>query len=421
MTRAADISQDPPSPLQGIKVIDWTIWQFGPVAATMLGDLGADVIKIEALDGDPGRAVFSASGVDRSLPAGRNAYFEANHRSKRGMALNLKTPAGAEIARELAAGADVFIQNFRKGVAERLGLGYETLRELNPRLIYASGSGYGTLGPDAASPALDAAAQARSGMMFATGPDGAEPYPVQGVIGDQIGGITLACGILAALAARSIHGVGQRVDVSHLSSSIWLQGLAVSMGLLTRHKPNSEINLSYNPPRTDAYNPLANYYKCADGRWIMLANFQADRYWRAFASALGLSRLADDPRFADTAARGENRHALIAILDETFAQKPYPEWARILSESGDFIFSPVQTLRELPDDPQVTANEYITRINHPALGEVQLANHPIRYSATPARIRSAAPELGEHTERILLEMGRDWEDIARLQDDGVIL
>ena len=423
-TKAAEMNENQtpsPSPLQGVKVIDWTIWQFGPVAATMLGDLGADVVKIESLDGDPGRAVFSASGVDRSLPAGRNAYFEANHRSKRGMALNLKTPAGVEIARELAAGADVFIQNFRKGVAERLGLGYDVLREINPRLIYASGSGYGTLGPDAESPALDAAAQARSGLMFATAPDGAEPYPVQGVIGDQIGGITLALGVLAALAARSIHGVGQRVDVSHLSSSIWLQGLAVSMGLLTRHKPDSEINLSRNPPRTDAYNPLANYYKCADGRWIMLANFQADRYWRPLASALGLERLADDPRFADTTARGENRHALIALLDETFAQKPYAEWARILSESGDFIFSPVQTLRELPDDPQVAANDYITSLNHPALGEIQLANHPIRYSETPARIQTAAPELGQHTEEILLEMGYGWEDIARLQGAGAIL
>ena len=410
-----------PQALHGIKVIDWTIWQFGPVAATMLGDLGADVIKIESLDGDPGRAVFSASGVDRSLPAGRNAYFEANHRNKRSVALDLKKPEGVEIVHKLVADADVFIQNFRKGVAERLGLGYETLADLNPRLIYGSGSGYGPEGPDSENPALDSAAQARSGLMYATGPDGSDPYPVQGVVGDQIGGITLACGILAALVARSIHGVGQRVDTSHLSSSIWLQGLAVSMGLLTRHKPDSEINLTYNPPRTDAYNPLANYYRCADGRWMMLANFQADRYWPSFAAALGLGDLIDDPRFADTISRGENRHELIPILDRVFARKTYDEWAGILESSGDFIFSPVQSLTELSDDPQVIANDYITEVDHPDLGRVKLANHPVTYGATPHSIRSVAPELGQHTEEVILELGYTWEDIAHLQDRGVIL
>ena len=410
-----------PQALHGIKVIDWTIWQFGPVAATMLGDLGADVIKIESLDGDPGRAVFSASGVDRSLPAGRNAYFEANHRNKRSVALDLKKPEGVEIVHKLVADADVFIQNFRKGVAERLGLGYETLADLNPRLIYGSGSGYGPEGPDSENPALDSAAQARSGLMYATGPDGSDPYPVQGVVGDQIGGITLACGILAALVARSIHGVGQRVDTSHLSSSIWLQGLAVSMGLLTRHKPDSEINLTYNPPRTDAYNPLANYYRCADGRWMMLANFQADRYWPSFAAALGLGDLIDDPRFADTISRGENRHELIPILDRVFARKTYDEWAGILESSGDFIFSPVQSLTELPDDPQVIANDYITEVDHPDLGRVKLANHPVTYGATPHSIRSVAPELGQHTEEVILELGYTWEDIVHLQDRGVIL
>ena len=186
-----------PGALEGIRVVDWTIWQFGPVAATMLGDLGADVVKIESLDGDPGRAVFAAGGVDRSLPAGRNAYFEANHRNKRCIALDLKQPKGVKVVHELVGSADVFIQNFRKGVAERLELGYETLKEINPRLVYASGSGYGPEGPDSELPALDAAAQARSGLMYATGPDGAEPYPVQGVVGDQIGGITLGFGILA--------------------------------------------------------------------------------------------------------------------------------------------------------------------------------------------------------------------------------
>jgi|TARA_Y100000294_G_scaffold175758_1_gene196572 crotonobetainyl-CoA:carnitine CoA-transferase CaiB-like acyl-CoA transferase len=410
-----------PGALEGIRVVDWTIWQFGPVAATMLGDLGADVVKIEALDGDPGRAVFAAGGVDRSLPAGRNAYFEANHRNKRCVALDLKQPEGVKVVRQLVESADVFVQNFRKGVAERLGLGYETLKKTNPGLVYASATGYGPEGPDSELPALDAAAQARSGLMFATGPEGAEPYPVQGVVGDQIGGITLGFGILAGLVARSLHGIGQKIDVSHLSSSIWLQGLAVSMGMLTQHKPDSEINLSSKPSRTDAYNPLANYYRCSDDRWIMIADFQADRYWPSFASAVGLEELIDDPRYHDTLARGDNRRVLIQMLDDAFSRKTYVEWAEILTKSGDHIFSLVQTLPELADDPQVIANGYLANVEHPDLGTVKLADHPVRYSETPHSIRSVAPELGQHTEEVLLELGYTWEDISGLQDLGVIL
>ena len=409
-----------PMALQGVKVIDWTIWQFGPVAATMLGDLGADVIKVESLDGDPGRTVFTAGGVDRSLDGGRTSYFEANHRNKRCITLDLKQPEGVAIMHRLVADADVFIQNFRKGVAERLGLGYEELREINPRIIYASGSGYGPLGPDSHLPALDSAGQARSGLMYATTPDGGDPYPVQGVVADQIGGITLALGILAAIVARSIHGIGQRVDVSHLSSSIWLQGLAVSMGLLTRHKPESEINLSSNPGRDDAFNPLASYYRCKDGRWVMNANFQADRYWPSFARALGLDELIEDPRFRDTPARGKNRVELIRILDERFAQRTYAEWESVLREARDLIFAPVQRLSELVDDPQVRANGYIADVDHPLLGPIKLADHPVRYSETPHSIRSVAPELGEHTEEILLELGYDWADITRFQDRRAI-
>ena len=410
-----------PAALQGIKIIDWTIWQFGPIATTMLGDLGADVIKVESLDGDPGRTVFRAGGVDRSLPGGRTSYFEANQRNKRSIALDLKKPEGVDIVLKMVEDADVFVQNFRKGVAERLGLSYEVLREINPRLIYASATGYGPKGPDAGMPALDSAAQARSGLMYATGPDGADPYPIQGVVGDQIGGITLGWGILAALMARSIHGIGQRVDASHLGSSIWLQGLAVSMGLLTQDRPPSEINNSYHSPRDAAFNPLANFYKCKGGRWIMLANFQADRYWADFARALGIEELIHDAKFHDMDARGENRGDLIAILDRKFAEKTYHQWAEILERSGDFIFSPVQRLSELEDDPQVIANGYIADVDHPTLGPIKLADHPLRYSETPHSIRTVAPELGQHTEEILLEMGFDWEGIAGLQEKGVIL
>ncbi|MDA1189183.1 MAG: CoA transferase [Chloroflexi bacterium] len=409
------MSDSKPGPLQGIKVIDWTIWQFGPIAATMLGDLGADVIKIEALNGDPGRAVFAAGGVDRSLPEGRNSYFESNHRNKRCVALDLKQPDGLEVVHKLVADADIFIQNFRKGVAERLGLGYETLRKLNPKLIY------GSKGPDADKPALDTAAQARSGLMKATGPDGADPYPIHGAVGDQMGGIILSWGILAALAARYNHGMGQRVDVSHLSASMWLQGLSISMSSLTKHKPKSEVNMSVNQARQRSFNPISNYYKCKDGRWIMLANFESDRYWPRFAPAIGKPEWADDPRFRDTHARTENRVMLIKMLDKVFTGRTYAEWDEILKKDGDFIYAPVQHISELENDPQVIANGYIAEVPHPVLGTAKLTDHPVRYSETPHSIRSVAPELGQHTEEVLLELGYTWDNIGRLQEAGVIL
>jgi crotonobetainyl-CoA:carnitine CoA-transferase CaiB-like acyl-CoA transferase len=409
-----------PGPLAGVKVIDWTIWQFGPVAGMMLGDLGADVIKVEALEGEPGRGLFTVSGIDRSLPGDRNSYFEANHRNKRAIAIDLKKPEGVEIVRRLVGDADVFLQNFRKGVAERLGLGYEDLKKLNPKLIYGSGSGYGPEGPDAEKPALDTVGQARSGLMYATGPEGSDPYPVQGVVSDQIGGIMLSWGVLAALVARERTGIGQRVDASHLGSSIWLQGLSVSMGMLTAHKPASEINLTAKPPRAQAYNPISNYYKCKDGRWLMLANLEADRYWPSFAEAIGLGHLVSDPKFVNTGARATNNEELIRILDETFATRTYAEWDKVMAPNRDQIYAPVQRLMELWDDPQVQANEYIVEVDHPALGRVKLANHPIRYGETPASIRTLAPEIGQHTEELLLEHGYDWDDIAGLQDLGVI-
>ena len=414
-------NRTPQGPLSGIKVIDWTLWQFGPVAAMMLGDLGADVIKVEALTGEQGRAMFTLSGIDRSLPGGRNSYFEANQRNKRSIALDLKQPEGVDVVRNLVSESDIFLQNYRKGVAERLGLGYEDLKLVNDKIIYGSGSGYGPEGPDAYKPALDTVGQARSGLMYATGSDGDDPYPIQGVVADQIGGIMLSWGILAALYARQATGVGQRVDASHLGSSIWLQGLGVSMSMLTAHKPASETNLTAKPSRDKAYNPISNYYRCKDGRWLMLANLEADRYWPTFSRAVGIEGLAKDKKFIDTVSRAKNNRELIKLLDEVFASKTYKEWDDILSSAGDFIYAPVQQLMELWDDPQVQANKYIVETDHPTLGKVKLANHPIQYSETPSSIRRVAPEIGEHTEEILLEVGYSWDDISNLQDKGVIL
>ena len=402
-------------PLKGIRVLDWTMWQFGPVSAAMMGDMGADVIKIEALDGDAGRALRRASTLNVNLPAGRNAYFEACNRNKRGIALNLKTPEGRDIIYKLVEGADVFVQNFRKGVAERLGIGYDTLREINPKLIYGSASGYGPEGPDAYLPSFDGCGQARGGLMISATPSGAkEPTRVSQGVSDQIGAIMLCNGVLAALVARNERGIGQRVDTSHLSATMWLQGLGISMSLMS----GSQFG-AYD--RRNPRNALANMYECGDGRWIQLMHLQPDRHWSPFLTVLGLSEVIDDPRFATMEARNDNGLALVEILDKKFAEKSYDEWDTLFRESGDFIYAKVQPIEDLQYDTQVIANDYITTFDHPAIGPVKMCNHPNIYSETPSGIWREAPELGQHTEEILVdELGYTWEDIGRLQDAGTI-
>ena len=401
-------------PLAGVRVLDWTMWQFGPVASSMMGDMGADVIKIEALDGDVGRAVATMESASAGLPAGRNAYFETCNRSKRGFAVNLKTEEGRKLAHKLVAGADVIVQNFRKGVAERLGMDYETLKKINPKLIYASASGFGPEGPDAELPSLDGCGQARAGlMMSATPPWAQHPVSVRGAPSDQIGGITLCLGILGALWARESQGIGQKVEVSHLSSTMWLQGLAIGMNLLTgQHMP--ALN------REAVRNIMYNIYRCKGGSWLRVSNPQPQRYWKPFVEALGIEYVLEDP-IIEGAEDGTASPELLRIVEETFESRTFEEWDAVFRKYG-FIYAKIQTIEELPDDPQVQANDYITELDHQAMGPVQVCNFPVAFSETPAGPRSGAPELGEHTEAILIdELGYDWPDITAFQNAGAIL
>ena len=403
-------------PMKGIRVLDWTMYQFGPLAASMLGDMGADVIKIEALDGDIGRAVARMSSRPIALAGDRNAYFETCNRNKRGIAVNLKTPEGRGIVHKLVESADVFIENYRKGIPERLGMDYDTLRAINPRLIYGSGTGYGPLGPDSAKPSLDGCGQARSGlMMAAAGPGRSEPSYVAGAVSDQMGGIILCLGVVSALHARNASGVGQRVDVSHLSSTMWLQGLAVSMQMLSGfHYRQTD--------RANPMNPLVNAYECADGRWIQFMSAQFQRYWPDFAAALGLERLIDDPMAASIRGMTGGSPELTAIIAERFKTKPADEWMEIFNRYEDLIFAKVQTIEELEHDPQVIANDYITEFAHPVIGDVKMCNFPAAFSETPAGVWKEAPELGQDTETILIdELGCDWDDITRMREAGAIL
>jgi crotonobetainyl-CoA:carnitine CoA-transferase CaiB-like acyl-CoA transferase len=400
-------------PLDGIRIIDWTIWQQGPVATQMLADLGAEVIKIEERErGDPGRGLAAAAG-SATVKGGRNFYFEANNKHKKSIAIDLKRPEGREIVHRLAARSDIFVQNFRKGVAGRLGLGYGDLAALNPRIIYASASGYGPEGPDSGEPSFDYLGQARSGIMNAVGTGSTAPVYIQGGIADQMGAIMLAYGVLAALFVRERTGIGQEVDASHLGSMMALQGLnVVARTIMGAEFPRI--------PRANAFNPLWNHYRCADDKWIALAMLQPDRYWKDFCEVIGKPELIEDPRFAAN-TRGWNATALIAILDEVFAARPRDEWMRILKSRGDFIYTIVNSVSDLPDDPQVRANDYVVEYDHPTLGNMTLLGMPVKLSKTPGEPRGHAPEFGEHTELLMTELlGYSWDEVRHLREANVI-
>jgi crotonobetainyl-CoA:carnitine CoA-transferase CaiB-like acyl-CoA transferase len=380
----------------------------------MLGDMGAHVIKIEQRGtGDPGRWLVAAGGLDTSDKP--NWYFEANNRNKKSITLDLKKPEGIEVVHALIAKADVFVQNFRKGVAGRIGLGYETLSEINPKLIYASATGYGPEGPDSAEPSFDHLGLARSGIMNAAGEPEMPPLGIAGGIADQMGAIMMAYGVMTALVARERHGVGQEVNASHLGSMVYLQGLSLSMKLMA----GNAIPRTF---RARAYNPLWNHYRCADGRWLALAMLQADRYWPDVVRLLGRSEIETDPRFESMAARAGNAEACVAIFDEAFAKRTRDEWVKLLREDeSDLIYTIVNSVDDLPEDPQVEANDYIVEIDHPQHGPTRMVGVPVGLSETPGSVREVAPELGQHTEEVLVDMlGWDWDRISALRDNEVI-
>ncbi len=401
--------------LEGIRVLDWTIFQQGPVASMLLGDLGADVIKIEErTGGDLGRGILRVTGVSiNGEEVERNPYIEAGNRNKRSLTVDLKQEKGREIIYKLVKESDVFIQNFRMGVAERLGMDYETLSKQNPRLIYAHASGWGPKGPDSADPSADYTGIARSGFMCLAGEPGMDPIPIQGGIADQSGALMTAFGVMAALMAREKTGTGQKVDTSILGSMTFLQGHPVVFCTM--------LDLcDTRSARNDASNPMWNHYKCGDDKWIALSHLSPDKFWPILCRSMGLEALEKDPRFDSMDNRTKNHRELIEILDEKFLTKKRDAWTKVFKENG-VIFAPVNNIKDLTEDPQVIANDYVTEFEHPALGPIRTVGFPVGLSKTPMSIRREAPEFGQHTEEILTEvLDYSWEDVAALKDEEVI-
>jgi len=403
-------------PLDGIRVIDCCRWQMGPVAAAMLGDLGADVIKIEPpISGDPGRGSAVTARTTGGVDIPGYVLFEIWNRNKRGITLDLTKEKGQEVIYRLVGSADVLIHNWRKGVAEKLKADYESLSKYNPKLIYVIVTGWGSKGPESGERAMDFTGLARSGMPYLAGGSDDPPMIFVSGLADQTGAMITVQGVLSALVARERQQIGQVVETSLLGSMV--AGLE-SFPVQVRATSGQEM------PRRDRAkmpNPLWSYYRCSDGKWIALAALQADRFWPSFCKALGIEELEHDPRFRDAEVRSQVEHCeeLIRTLDKNFATRPSQEWLKVLREHS-IICGPVQTISDLLTDPQVQANEYIMDYDHPIYGRIKTVGLPWKFSETPASLRLPAPQLGQHTEEVLLEIGYTWDDIAELKEQEVI-
>ena len=371
------------------------------------GVLGAEIIKIEdRIKGDPSRGMASLFGRTMSLEGNLNILFETANRNKKSMTLDLKKDKGKELLYNLVKEADVFCTNYSLSAIEKLEIEYETLAGHNPMLVYAMATGYGLAGAESRKRAYDTIAQARSGIMYAVGEPDSPPAQIAGPIFDQMTGTLLAYGILAGLIARDKQGKGQRVDASLLGSGLHLQAYNVNTVLL-RDRPIPR------PSRFNQRNALANHYECADGKWLLFAEAQSDRFWHNFCNTIGREDLEKDERFATAKLRNDNRVEIREILDKVFITKTREEWIKLFDENGGGIaFSAVLDPTELQFDPQVISNHYITEIDHPVLGKKKVIGCPIGFSETPSDVNSSAPNFGEHTEEVLINVcNYSWEEI----------
>jgi crotonobetainyl-CoA:carnitine CoA-transferase CaiB-like acyl-CoA transferase len=402
--------------LEGYKILDVSQVAAVPIASRHLADFGADVIHVERLvTGDSWRGFQARPGRPGGWgnPSDINYIWEDYNRNKRSLALDLGKSGAQEIIYKLVESTDIFLTNLRPFEIEKFGVQYEMLSRINPGLIYGSLTGYGKKGPDKNYPAYDSIAYwARAGVGYVLGTPDAPPV-ADGTIGDNIAGLALAFGIMLALFHREKTGVGQQIDSSLLHAGVYQMSSYLAGTLITGRDYSEWRNIA----REKNPNPLAQSYQTKDGRWILLAAIVPDRYWSKLCQAIEQIELEHDPRFETFELRAANCKTLFYLLENAFKSRTLDEWKARLTE---IPFSPFQNFIEVVNDTQARENNCFIPFEHPNYGHIEVVANPVNLSHTPASIRMPAPELGQHTEEILLEHGYTWEDISKLKDQGII-
>jgi crotonobetainyl-CoA:carnitine CoA-transferase CaiB-like acyl-CoA transferase len=401
--------------LEGVKIIGFEQVVAVPAATAVLADWGADVIKVEPIWGDWQRSLVSFNRTPLLLnfeKGGIELHFEFLNRSKRSVAINLRTIEGREIMHRLLKDADVLATNYSVDVLERFGLDFPSLKDRYPGLIHCLLTGFGTKGPKARDRGYDyVAAWSYGGPMSLVTADPTSPPAIQrpGMM-DMVAAGHIASGILAALYYKQKTGKGQGLEISLYHVATWTLGLDTQVALYGY--PPKIWDRKRNP------NPMYNSYKAKDGRWMMMVHPNQD-YWEPFCKAIGKLEWINDPRYATMESREQNAEEMINELDKIFASRTWPEW-ELEFRANDLIVSGNQSIPEILKDEQAIVNNFFTDIEHPIVGQARLLNSPVHFTETPARIKHAAPQLGEHTEEVLLEYGYTWEDMEKFKEKGVI-
>jgi crotonobetainyl-CoA:carnitine CoA-transferase CaiB-like acyl-CoA transferase len=402
--------------LEGLRVIQMGHVAAIPTAGSMMADWGADVIKLEPLDGEGARHSVKSYGVSREVDLNGhvvNYVFELHNRGQKAIAIDIKKQAGKDAVLKLIETTDIFMSNYEVGALKKLGMDYASLSLVNPRLIYGFLTGYGTKGPDKDERGFDlTAAWARSGGQYMSADPSAPPPPQRFAVMDKTAAAYLVSGMLAAIIHRDKTGQGQEIDISLYHTAVWSLSTDIQAALVGLPFPRHD--------HAKAPNPMANNYRSKDGKWFLLFDPRPELTWAEFCEGLGRPDMQNDPRYNTEEKREEHNEDIILELDEAFATKSLDEWEEWFREKN-IIYGRVQTPTEVNTDPQALANGFFTEVDYGKGAKMKMVNTPVNFHGKPASIKGPAPELGQHTEEVLLELGYGWEEIGTLKEDGVIL